>query len=177
MAGLHVPLSTLRCALTGRQRMTWGHRGSLLLRCRAFSSLSSCRFIPALSPRSVQEPGPGSRRLHAGRHPGSQQAPPRLVPEPRSCPGFDATEVCYDTSAAVRFRSPSRPTPDAIIAAPFPQRSPRTALNRRSLRWFEASPRRATPKDLPPSPAQHRIQWLLHRTLLQHSWHTTCGNR
>ena len=32
--------------------MTWGHRGSLLLRCRAFSSLSSCRFIPALSPRS-----------------------------------------------------------------------------------------------------------------------------
>ena len=32
--------------------MTQGHRGSLLLRCRAFSSLSSCRFIPALSPRS-----------------------------------------------------------------------------------------------------------------------------
>ena len=27
--------------------MTRGHRGSLLLRCRAFSSLSSCRFIPA----------------------------------------------------------------------------------------------------------------------------------
>jgi hypothetical protein len=53
MAGLHVPLSTLRCALTGRQRMTQGHRGSLLLRCRAFSSLSSCRFIPALSPRFV----------------------------------------------------------------------------------------------------------------------------
>jgi hypothetical protein len=34
--------------------MTRGHRGSLLLRCRAFSSLSSCRFIPALSSRSVQ---------------------------------------------------------------------------------------------------------------------------
>src|SRR5664279_1861988 len=31
----------------GRHRMTRGHRGSLLLRCRAFSSLSSCRFIPA----------------------------------------------------------------------------------------------------------------------------------
>ena len=27
--------------------MTRGHRGSLFLRCRAFSSLSSCRFIPA----------------------------------------------------------------------------------------------------------------------------------
>src|SRR3954462_7488174 len=27
--------------------MTRGHRGSLLLRCRAFSSPSPCRFIPA----------------------------------------------------------------------------------------------------------------------------------
>src|ERR1039458_5649895 len=27
--------------------MTRGHRGSLALRCWAFSSLSSCRFIPA----------------------------------------------------------------------------------------------------------------------------------
>jgi len=35
---LHVPLSTLRCALAGRQRMTRGHRGSLALRCKAFSS-------------------------------------------------------------------------------------------------------------------------------------------
>src|SRR5579862_7190451 len=127
-------------------------------------------------PRSVQEPRPGSRRLHAGRHLGSQQAPPRLVPGSRSCPGFDATEIYYDTSTAVRFRSPSRPTPDAITAAPFPQRSPRTALNRRSLRWFEASPCRATPEDLPPSPAQHRIQWLLHACLLQRPWHTTCRN-
>jgi hypothetical protein len=46
------PLSTFRCALTGRQRITRGHRASLLLRCRAFSSLSSCRFIPALSTAS-----------------------------------------------------------------------------------------------------------------------------
>src|SRR5205814_8043454 len=44
------PLSTLRCALTERQRMTRGHRDSLRLRCRAFSSPSPCRFIPALSP-------------------------------------------------------------------------------------------------------------------------------
>jgi len=60
-------------------------------------------------PRSAQEPRSGSRRLHAGRHLGSQQAPPRLVPEPRSCPGFDATGICYDTSSAVRSRSPSDP--------------------------------------------------------------------
>jgi hypothetical protein len=43
------PLSTLRCALTEHQRMTRGHRDSLSLRCRAFSSPSPCRFIPALS--------------------------------------------------------------------------------------------------------------------------------
>src|SRR5664279_2154871 len=42
-------LSTLRCALAERQRMTRGHRGSLLLRCRAFPSPPSCRFMPALS--------------------------------------------------------------------------------------------------------------------------------
>src|SRR5664280_1347265 len=36
MAGLHVPLSTLRRRPHGHRRMTRGHRGSLLLRCRAF---------------------------------------------------------------------------------------------------------------------------------------------
>ena len=49
IAGLRAPLSTLRCTLTGHQRMTRGHRGSLLLRCRDLSSPSPCRFIPALS--------------------------------------------------------------------------------------------------------------------------------
>jgi hypothetical protein len=43
------PLSTLRCALTERQRMTRGHRDSLRLRCRALTSPTPCRFIPALS--------------------------------------------------------------------------------------------------------------------------------
>lgn len=43
------PCPTLRCALTERQRMARGHRGSLLLRCRALPSPSPCRFIPALS--------------------------------------------------------------------------------------------------------------------------------
>src|SRR6266571_7835273 len=37
-----------------RRTMTRGHRGSLLLRCRALSSPSPCRFIPALSPRPRQ---------------------------------------------------------------------------------------------------------------------------
>jgi len=37
ITGLRAPLSTLRCALTGRQRMTRGHRDSLDLRCRTLS--------------------------------------------------------------------------------------------------------------------------------------------
>src|ERR1035437_1986362 len=51
----------------------------------------------------------------------------------------------FDTSAAIHLRSPSCSPPDAS-GAPFPHRSPRTAFNRRSMRRFEASPRRATPK-------------------------------
>src|SRR6266508_5091614 len=42
-----LPLSTLHRRPHERQRMTRGHRGSLLLRCRAPSSPSPCRFIPA----------------------------------------------------------------------------------------------------------------------------------
>ena len=37
----------------------------------------------------MQEPEPSSRHLHAGRHLGSQQAPPRLIPGLQSIPGFD----------------------------------------------------------------------------------------
>jgi hypothetical protein len=43
-----VPLSTLRLRPCERRRMTRDHRGSLPLRCRAFSSPSPWRFIPAL---------------------------------------------------------------------------------------------------------------------------------
>src|SRR5215216_3549148 len=46
--------------------MTWGHRGSLLLRCRALSSPSPCRFIPA----HPQFPPPPSERS-APHTPGS----------------------------------------------------------------------------------------------------------
>ena len=44
---LPVPLSTLHRRPHERRRMTRGHRGSLVLRCRAFSSPSPSRFIPA----------------------------------------------------------------------------------------------------------------------------------
>ena len=39
-------------------------------------------------PRSMQEPEPGSRHLHAGRHLGSKQVSPRLIPSQDPKPGF-----------------------------------------------------------------------------------------
>src|SRR5450755_1180689 len=67
IAGLRAPLSTLRCALTGRQRMTRGHRDSLDLRCRTLS-------FPSLMPvvRRFPENGASSglrvRSDEAARH-------------------------------------------------------------------------------------------------------------
>src|SRR6478672_1798743 len=40
----------------------------------------------------------------------------------------------------------------------FPQRSARTALDRRTLRWFAPSSCKASAEGLPPSPAQHRFE-------------------
>ena len=63
-----------------------------------------------------------------------------------------------DTSTAIHSRSPSWSPPDAS-PAPSPHRSPPLPHDRRSMRWFEASPRRATSKGqafisctAPPSP-------------------------
>ena len=39
-------------------------------------------------PRSMQEPEPGSRHLHAGQHLASQQASARLIPGQAGEPGF-----------------------------------------------------------------------------------------
>ena len=50
-----------------------------------------------------------------------------------------------DTSSAVRLRSPSRSPPDAITCA-FSSSLTTTVFSQRSMRWFDASPRRATPK-------------------------------
>ena len=50
-----------------------------------------------------------------------------------------------DTSSAVRSRSPSRSPPDAISRAVSSSLTT-TVINQRSMRWFDASPRRATPK-------------------------------
>ena len=60
IAGLRAPLSTLRCALTGRQRMTQGHRDSLDLRCRTLS-------FPSLMPVVRRFPETRARRCGSNR--------------------------------------------------------------------------------------------------------------
>src|SRR6266568_6715245 len=67
---------------------------------------------------------PGSRRLHAGHHLANTRAPARLIPGVLSCPRFRCRPRLFDTSTAVRSRSPSRSPPDTS-RAPFPHRSPR----------------------------------------------------
>ncbi len=82
------PLSTLRCALTERQRMTRGHRDSLRLRCRAFPSPAPCRFIPALSEtghifRFLDQPGRMAAHPSApGRDPSDRTRRPLRGREP-----------------------------------------------------------------------------------------------
>ena len=89
---------------------------------------------------------PGSRRLHAGHHLANKRAPARLIPETLDLSGFDANS-CFDTSTAVRSRSPSRSPPDASPGA-FSSSLTTTVFSQRSMRWFDASPegrrRRAT---------------------------------
>ena len=80
IAGLRAPLSTLRCALTGRQHMTQGHRDSLDLRCRTLS-------FPSLMPVVRRFPENGASR----RRPTKQQVRPavqRILDAMTQAPAF-----------------------------------------------------------------------------------------
>jgi hypothetical protein len=105
---------------------------------------------------------PGQAR--AAYMPDAVWAVGRLPPDLSRSPGHApvSTPLKFLTTRHQRFAHARLPDPHLTRSSPrlFPQRSPRTALNRRSLRWFEASPCRATPEDLPPSLTQHRIRWL-----------------
>ena len=59
------PYRRFAAALADGRRTARGHRGSLILRCRAFSSPSPDRFIPA---PHRQGPQPGLRPVAASRH-------------------------------------------------------------------------------------------------------------
>ncbi len=54
-------------------------------------------------------------------------------------------ETDFDTSTAIRLRSPSRSPPDASTCA-FSSSLTTTVFSQRSMRRFDATPRRATPK-------------------------------
>jgi hypothetical protein len=71
-------------------------------------------------------------------------SPPGSSRRPLTAPVL-MSAACFDTSSAVRFRSPFRSPPDASWT-PFSPTLTTTVFSQRSLRWFDASPRRATPK-------------------------------
>lgn len=120
--------------------------------------------------RSTPEPGPSSRRLHAGHRLASRQAPARLIPGICLAPGFDVSfpiSTRHQRFTHVRLLGPYLTRSDG---APFSATLSTPALDRRTLRWFAASPCRATTKDhqpqgpAPSSLMQHHFQQpgLLH---------------
>ena len=101
------------------------------------SVLWSLRFLPLgrlplhrgdRFSRSVQEPDPASRRLHAGCRSGSLQDSPRTCPGRKSHPQFRHRLWNFDTSSAVCFRSPLRTPPDGMLSRLLLQRSPPSLL-------------------------------------------------
>jgi hypothetical protein len=115
--------------------MTWGHRGSLLLRCRAFSSLSSCRFIPALSPRSPRDRLTGSASSY------SPAASPRVRRSPSSWPpGQPNDSQPWSRPSLAGARR-------ALLTGPDPPGSSRRSCFRGFHHWFLHS--YASPSCLP----------------------------
>jgi hypothetical protein len=86
----------------------------------------------------MQEPEPSSRHLHAGRHLGSRQAPPRLIPGLQSIPGLDVTFVfrhVISGSLSLAFLAHTC----RAQWRDFPVTLTTTALDRSSPRRFAAS--------------------------------------
>jgi len=102
--------------------------------------------------------------------------PPDLSRSPALAPV--STPLEFVTTRHQRFAPARLPDPHLTRSLPrlLPQRSPRPALNRRSLRWFEASPLQGDPGG--PTSISHTapLPKALHQRLLQRSWHTNCGN-
>ncbi len=130
-------------------------------------------------PRSMQEPEPSSRHLHAGRHLGSQQAPPRLIPGLQSIPGFDVTFVfrhVISGSLSLAFlahtcrahrRDFSR---DAHHHDSLPQQL--TVVCGLRLHGDRGGPPSRTPGSSISCTAPHSESGSSTSSLLQRSWHT-----
>jgi hypothetical protein len=109
----------------------------------------------------MQEPEPSSRHLHAGRHLGSRQAPPRLVPGLQSIPGFDVTFLfrhVISGSLSLAFLAHTC----RAQRRDFPATLTTTALDRSSSRWFAASAYTAAAEGHQDTNA--RLLHLLHST-------------
>ena len=96
-------------------------------------------------PSSTREPRPRSRHLHAGHHLASQQAPARLIPGRQLDPGFDLTDTLSTPHQWFAFARLRDPHLTHSMAGRFHELST-PALDRRTSRWFAASPCRATAK-------------------------------
>ncbi len=149
ITGLHRYYEAVRLRAPHRYSRPRGfnHLGNSLPRPAA----GDLRHWPAAArddrfPRSMQEPEPGSRHLHAGRHLGSKQVSPRPIPGQDPKPGF---AIVSELSTRHRWIACARLPGSHLTrsqARLFPRRSARTALNRRTSGWFGASPCRATPE-------------------------------
>src|SRR6266446_10211930 len=87
--------------------------------------------------RSIQEPDPASRRLYAGCRSGSLQDYSRTRPGSSTRPRFRHHPWHFDTSSAVRSRSPLRTVPRDQVP-PFAATLTTIALDDSSLQWFDA---------------------------------------
>ncbi len=115
---------------------------------------------------------PDSRRLHAGHHLANKRAPARLIPGLLGCPGFDATYLVSTRQQRFAYARLSGPHLTHICA--FSSSLTTTVINQRSMRWFDASPRRATPKGPQSfiSRTAPRSVTSLRSSDLPRSWHT-----
>ena len=73
---------------------------------------------------------------------GSIRASPKLIPEVGSPPGFAIAYSLFDTSSAVRLRSPLSTVPAGIIVPAFPQRSPPLLLTTAACGGLRSAPDR-----------------------------------
>src|SRR6266571_8090155 len=142
------PATTSRSASRrrdGTQRLRYPPLTRSLSPTRHATSATGGRYRHRASHVPCRSRRPGSRRLHAGHHLANTRAPARPIPEILSCPRFRCRRRLFDTSTAVRLRSPSRSPPDTSPGA-FSSSLTTTVVNQPSMRRFDATPRRATPK-------------------------------
>ena len=120
----------------GRRRMTRGHRGSLLLRCRALSSPSPCRFHPGAPPVPVDHlltvPRPLRRRvlrrlrsrLSSRFHGLRPEFPGSALPAPRPTAGALTTRQASLDAADRSVASPNRAFDAGLRRRRFPPTPP-----------------------------------------------------